>query len=139
MVLVGSGSMCGTIKTVIDKRREVGVKVGLVKMRMYRPFPSEVLVAALKGKRAIGVVDRSLAFGFKGGPIYTELKAFETQLEGSKMISFLDGIANTDITTANVGQMIDTICDLAAGKEVREVTWVCYPEAHEALPKTGGQ
>lgn len=140
VVLVGSGSMCGTIKTVIDKRREQGVKVGLLKMRMYRPFPSEAMVAALKGKKAIGVVDRSLAFGFKGGPIYTELKAFEIQLDGTKMISFLDGIANTDITTANVEQMIDTTCDLAAGKDVREVTWVCYPEAHEAdLRKTGGQ
>jgi pyruvate ferredoxin oxidoreductase alpha subunit len=140
VVLVGSGSMCGTIKTVIDKKREQGIKVGLLKMRMYRPFPSERLVAALKGKKAIGVVDRSLAFGFKGGPIYTELKAFETKLEGSKMISFLDGIANTDITTANVGQMIDTICDLAAGKDVREVTWVCYPEAHEPdCENTGGQ
>jgi hypothetical protein len=89
------------------------------------------MVAALKGKKAIGVVDRSLCFGFKGGPIYTELKAFETQLGGSKMISFIDGIANTDITTANVGQMIDTTCDLAAGKDVREVTWVSYPEAQE--------
>jgi pyruvate/2-oxoacid:ferredoxin oxidoreductase alpha subunit len=131
VVLVGSGSMCGTIKTVIDKKREAGVKVGLLKMRMYRPFPSEAMIAALKGKKAIGVVDRSLCFGFKGGPIYTELKAFETQLDGSKMISFIDGIANTDITIVNVEQMIDTTCDLAAGKDVREVTWVSYPEAQE--------
>jgi len=73
VVLVGSGSMCGTIKTVIDAKRDAGVKVGLLKIRMYRPFPSEVMVKALKGKKAIGVVDRSLCFGFKGGPIYTEL------------------------------------------------------------------
>lgn len=139
VVLVGSGSMCGTIKTVIDEKRKDGVKVGLLKIRMYRPFPSEVMVKALKGKKAIGVVDRSLCFGFKGGPIYTELKAFETQLGGSKMISFIDGIANTDITTANVGQMIDTTCDLAAGKDVREVTWVSYPEAQEPdSEKRGG-
>jgi pyruvate ferredoxin oxidoreductase alpha subunit len=98
-----------------------------------------VLVASLKGKTAIGVVDRSLAFGFKGGPVYTELKAFETQLEGAKMVSFIDGIANTDITTANVGLMIDTICDLAAGKDVREVTWVCYPEANEPDKKNAGE
>ncbi|NOX32172.1 MAG: pyruvate synthase subunit PorA [Deltaproteobacteria bacterium] len=131
VVLVGSGSMCGTIKTVIDEKRQAGVKVGLVKIRMYRPFPGEAMVGALKGKKAIGVVDRSLCFGFKGGPMYTELKAFETQLDGSKMISFIDGIANTDITKANVGQMIDSTCDLAAGKDVREVTWVSYPEAQE--------
>lgn len=140
VVLVGSGSMCGTIKTVIDEKRSAGIRIGLLKMRMYRPFPSEAMVEALKGKKAIGVVDRSLAFGFKGGPIYTELKAFETQLVGSKLISFIDGIANTDITTANVGSMIDTVCDLAAGKEVREVTWVSYPPANEPdSQKVGGQ
>jgi pyruvate ferredoxin oxidoreductase alpha subunit len=140
VVLVGSGSMCGTIKTVIDEKRQAGIKVGLLKMRMFRPFPGEAMVNSLKGKKAIGVVDRSLNFGHKGGPFYTELKSFETQLDGSPMISFIDGIANTDITTANVATMIDTICDLAAGKEVREVTWVSYPEANEPdSQKTGGQ
>lgn len=129
VVLVGSGSMCGTIKSVIDEKRQAGVKVGLLKMRMYRPFPGEAMVEALKGKKAIGVVDRSLCFGFKGGPIYTELKSFETELGGSKLLSFIDGIANTDITKVNVEKMIDTACDLAAGKDVREVTWVSYPEA----------
>jgi pyruvate ferredoxin oxidoreductase alpha subunit len=47
------------------------------------------------------------------------------------MFSFIDGIANTDITKINVATMIDTTCDLAAGKNVREVTWVSYPEAQE--------
>ena len=135
VVLVGSGSMCGTIKSVIDEKREAGVKVGLLKMRMYRPFPGEAMVKSLKGKKAIGVVDRSLCFGHKGGPIYLELKAFETQLAGSKMVSFIDGIANTDITKANVETMIDAACDLAAGKDVREVTWISYPEANQE----GGQ
>lgn len=131
VVLVGSGSMCGTIKTVIDEKRNAGVKVGLLRLRMYRPFPSEALINSLKGRKAIGVVDRSLCFGFKGGPIYTELKAFETKLGGAKLISFIDGIANTDITKLNVASMIDTTCDLAAGKDVREVTWVSYPEAQQ--------
>jgi pyruvate/2-oxoacid:ferredoxin oxidoreductase alpha subunit len=133
IVLVGSGSMCGTIKTVIDEKREAGVKVGLLKIRMYRPFPAEKIVAALKGKKAVGVVDRSLCFGFKGGPIYTEIKAFETQLAGARMISFIDGIANTDITTANVEKMIDMTYDLSEGKQVPEVTWVSYPEANGGI------
>lgn len=130
MVLVGSGSMCGTIKSVIDDQREKGVRIGLVKIRMYRPFPHQALVKALKGKKAIGVVDRSLAFGFDGGPIYTELKAFETRLGGAKLVSFIDGIANTDITKTNVIQMIQLTADLADGKDVPEVTWVSYPEAN---------
>ena len=131
IALVGSGSMCGTIKAVVDRMREQGIAVGLVKIRMYRPFPHEALIEALKGRKAVGVVDRSLAFGFNGGPIYTELKAFETQLDGAKMVSFLDGIANTDITTANVEFMIRQTRDLADGKEIPEVTWVSYPPANE--------
>lgn len=131
MVLLGSGSMCGTIKSVIDDQREKGNRIGLVKIRMYRPFPHQALVKALKGKKAIGVVDRSLAFGFDGGPIYTELKAFETRLDGAKLVSFIDGIANTDITKTNVEKMIRMTRDLADGKDVPEVTWVSYPEANK--------
>jgi pyruvate ferredoxin oxidoreductase alpha subunit len=126
IVLLGSGSMCGTIKTVIDEQREKGIKVGLLKLRMYRPFPSEKLVQALKGKKAVGVVDRSLAFGFKGGPIYTELKAFSEGMKDTKLISFIDGIANTDITKDNINKMIAMTLDAADGKEVPEVTWVSY-------------
>jgi len=56
------------------------------------------------------------------------------------MISFIDGIANTDITTVNVEKMIDATCDLAEGKDVREVTWVSYPEAQEPdSEKMGGR
>ncbi|MCK5099967.1 MAG: pyruvate synthase subunit PorA, partial [Desulfobacteraceae bacterium] len=133
IVLLGSGSMCGTIKTVIDERREQGLKVGLLKLRMYRPFPSEKLTEALKGKKAVGVVDRSLAFGFKGGPIYTELKAFSEDMKDTKLVSFIDGIANTDITKDNINKMIDMTCDLAEGKDVPEVTWVSY------APQQGGE
>ncbi|MCG8564238.1 MAG: pyruvate synthase subunit PorA [Desulfobacterales bacterium] len=141
IVLVGSGSMCGTIKAVVDKMRDTGLAVGLVKIRMYRPFPAEALVEALSGRRAVGVVDRSLAFGFKGGPIYTELKAFESRLGGTALVSFIDGIANTDITTANVESMINTVKDLAQGKSVPEVTWVSYPPANEGgdYIENGGQ
>ena len=133
IVLIGSGSMCGTIRTVIDDRRDKGLKVGLLKLRMYRPFPSEKLTKALKGKKAVGVVDRSLAFGFKGGPIYTELKAFSEDMKDTKLISFIDGIANTDITKNNINKMIDMTCDLAEGKDVPEVTWVSY------APQQGGE
>ena len=133
IVLLGSGSMCGTIKTVIDERRNKGLKVGLLKLRMYRPFPSEKLTEALKGKKAVGVVDRSIAFGFKGGPIYTELKAFSEDMKDTKLISFIDGIANTDITKNNINKMIDMTCDLAEGKDVPEVTWISY------APQQGGK
>ena len=74
IVLVTSGSAVGTARTVIDAKREEGIKVGLVKLRLYRPFPVERLSAALKGKKAIGVLDRSICFGWDCGPIYMETR-----------------------------------------------------------------
>jgi len=63
--ILASGSAAGTAKTVVDAKREQGVKVGLVKQRLFRPFPEERLIKALKGKKAIGVIDRSVGFGWK--------------------------------------------------------------------------
>jgi pyruvate/2-oxoacid:ferredoxin oxidoreductase alpha subunit len=125
IALVASGSMCGTIKTVIDREREKGVKVGLLRLRMYRPFPGEAVVSALRGKRCVGVVDRSICFGFDPGPICLEVRSFSRELGEVKLLSFIDGIANTDITTANIEFMIRRIQDAARGESVPEVTWVC--------------
>jgi pyruvate/2-oxoacid:ferredoxin oxidoreductase alpha subunit len=124
IVLVGSGSMCGTIKTVIDQKRDEGTKVGLVRLRMYRPFPEERLVEALKGRKAIGVVDRSLCFGFKGGPIYTEIRSLSSEFGGGRMLSFIDGLANMDITTAHIEKIIDTCLSASNGASCDVVTWV---------------
>jgi len=124
MVLVAMGSMCGTIKTVIDKKRSAGVKVGLVRIRMYRPFPVERLLLALDGKKAIGVIDRSICFGFSGGPTYIELMSLSGKLNNPTILSFVDGLANADVTTVNVAQIIDTVQAASQGKVCPEVTWI---------------
>jgi pyruvate/2-oxoacid:ferredoxin oxidoreductase alpha subunit len=123
VVLVGSGSMCGTIKSVIDRKREEGAKVGLVRLRMYRPFPEEKLVEALSAKKVVGVVDRSLCFGFKGGPIYREIRSLSPELGGARMLSFIDGLANMDITTDHVEKIIDRCLSASQGGSCAEVTW----------------
>ncbi|MCG8689530.1 MAG: pyruvate synthase subunit PorA, partial [Desulfobacterales bacterium] len=53
------------------------------------------------------------------------------KMGGTQLLSFIDGIANTDITKANVAQMIDQTCDRSAGKQVPEVTWISYPQAND--------
>lgn len=128
LVLVASGSMCGTIKTVIDRKRDQGLKYGLVRLRMYRPFPWERLVRALKGKKAIGVVDRSVGFGLQGGPIYVELSSLSARFGNILIMSFIDGIANTDVTVDHVEQMLEQLTRAARGEEYPELTWVCLEE-----------
>src|SRR3990172_8896010 len=73
IVLVTSGSAVGTARTVIDAKRAEGIKIGLVKIRMFRPFPKEALTRVLRDKKAIGVLDRSIAFGWDCGPMFQEV------------------------------------------------------------------
>jgi len=128
IVLITSGSAVGTARTVIDAKRQKGIKVGLVKLRMFRPFPQERLTQALQGKRAIGVLDRSIAFGWDCGPIYQEIKALTPGIGIVPMLSFIDGLANMDITKPNIERMVDDIHHASQGHDYRAVTWVADGE-----------
>ena len=125
IVLVTSGSAVGTARTMVDEKRKAGIKVGLVKLRILRPFPVERLSQALTGKKAIGVLDRSIGFGWNCGPIYMEIKALTPTIGGVvPMLSFIDGLANMDITKEHIGRMIDDIHQAALGNPYQESTWL---------------
>jgi pyruvate/2-oxoacid:ferredoxin oxidoreductase alpha subunit len=123
-VLVTSGSAAGTARTVIDAKRKEGIKVGLVKIRLYRPFPKERLTQALKGKRAVGVLDRSVCFGWDCGPLYMEIRALTPEMGIMPMLSFIDGLANMDITQDHIARVIDDIHGASQGHSYQEVTWL---------------
>jgi pyruvate ferredoxin oxidoreductase alpha subunit len=124
IAILASGSAAGTAKTVVDTKREEGLKVGLVKLRLYRPFPEERLIKAFKGKKAIGVIDRSISFGWKSGPMATELKALSSQIGNAPILSYIDGLANLDITSPHIARVIDEVNAAAKGKPYQDVTWI---------------
>jgi pyruvate ferredoxin oxidoreductase alpha subunit len=124
IVLVTSGSAVGTARTMVDAKREEGIKVGLVKLRLYRPFPVQRLGQALKGKKAIGVLDRSICFGWDCGPLYMETRAATPEIGSVPMLSFIDGLANMDITQEHIARIIDDIQGAAEGRPYEEVTWL---------------
>ena len=68
------GSTAGTMKTIVDQLRKEGIKAGLLRIRAFRPFPSEYIRAALKNVKAIAVMDKSMSFGGNGGPIFHEVR-----------------------------------------------------------------
>jgi pyruvate/2-oxoacid:ferredoxin oxidoreductase alpha subunit len=128
IIVVASGSATGTARTVIDTKREQGIKVGLIKLRLFRPFPAERLIGALKGRKAIGVIDRSIGFGWKYGPICTELKALTADFGIMPVLSYIDGLANLDITVPHIGRVIDEVNAAAQGRPYQEVTWIPMEE-----------
>ena len=128
IVILASGSATGTARTVIDAKREEGLKVGLIKLRLFRPFPAEKLIEAIRGKKAIGVIDRSVGFGWKYGPICTELRALSPEIGPIRMLSYIDGLANLDITIPHIERVVDEVNAAARGKPYQEVTWIPMEE-----------
>jgi pyruvate ferredoxin oxidoreductase alpha subunit len=66
IAIVAMGSICGTVKDTIDEMRARGKKVGLLKIRCFRPFPAEDISRALKGVRTVAVLDKNISLGAKG-------------------------------------------------------------------------
>jgi pyruvate ferredoxin oxidoreductase alpha subunit len=124
IIIVASGGAAGTARVAVDKKRAAGIKVGLVKIRLFRPFPRQRLVEALKGKKAIGVIDRSVGFGWNRGPMYTELRALTPEIGIVPMLSYIDGLANLDITIPHIERVIDEVYAAALGKPYQEITWI---------------
>jgi pyruvate ferredoxin oxidoreductase alpha subunit len=128
VVLMTSGSAVGTARAVVDEMRERGKKVGLIKLRMYRPYPRERLVEAMKGKKGIGVLDRSICFGWNCGPLYMETRGLTPELGAVPILSFIDGLANLDITKGNIERMFGEVEKAARGEEYQAVTWISLEE-----------
>ncbi|ADP77065.1 pyruvate ferredoxin oxidoreductase, alpha subunit [Methanothermus fervidus DSM 2088] len=115
IVLVAMGSVCGTIKEVVDKMREKGEKVGLLKVIVYRPFPVKEIEKVLNDVDKIGVIDKNVTFSM-GGALYTDLKS---KLSDKEIYGFIAGLGGRDITPNNIKEIIEKT------KNPREdVTWI---------------
>ena len=109
-VIVTMGSMTGVAKDRVDKARADGKKVGLLKMRMVRPFPCDRVAKVLSGKRAFGVVDRNVSFGWNTGIIYEEICASMNRAASFvPNVPFIAGLGGEDITATHIDYAIDKI------------------------------
>jgi pyruvate ferredoxin oxidoreductase alpha subunit len=106
IVIVTLGSVIGTIKDAIDAMRSEGMKVGLVKVRSYRPFPVQALRKALKDASVIAVVEKDVAIGGEAG-LVTDLKAaFYNSNIRTPIIGFAAGLGGRDITAKDIRKIV---------------------------------
>lgn len=125
IVLVSTGAITGTAREIIDSKRDGGLKVGLVKLRVLRPFPRERLAKSLAGKKAIGVIERDICFDWGCGTFFMELKAALSDL-GVRipMASFIDGLGNLDVPPDHIERAVDIVSAASQGKAYDETTWL---------------
>jgi len=109
IVLITSGTVTSTAREVIDRRRENGEKIGILKMKLLRPFPTLSLASALKSARKAAVIDRDISPGC-GGIWAQEIKASLSDVPESQrpvIFSCIAGLGGRDITTETIEQAID--------------------------------
>jgi pyruvate ferredoxin oxidoreductase alpha subunit len=106
-VIVAMGSVCGTIKEVVDELRAKGKKVGLLKITSLRPFPAQKIYEALKNIPKVAVVDRALSLG-SYAPLSAEIKAvfFGKTKKPQVISSFIVGLGGRDITKDSIKEIL---------------------------------
>lgn len=115
------GSTAGTARQVARKLREQGKKVGVIKLWLYRPFPTEEIVAAIENLKALVVLDRACSFGAPYGALCSDtvsaLHQFDKKLNISNMVY---GLGGRDITPSNVESMFNEALEIAKTGVVKE-------------------
>ncbi len=109
--LVILGSTAGTVKTFLSETKDP--RLGLVKIRAFRPFPTEEMIKELKGCRAVAVLDRAPSFGGPGGPVFPEVRsALYDESEKPHIVNYIYGLGGRDTTMDMVKSVyndLDTI------------------------------
>ncbi len=116
VAVVVVGSTAGNVRHVARELRADGVKAGVVKIRVFRPFPARELAEALKNVKAIGVMDRSDSLGAEGGPLFLELRSALYDM-GCRipMIDYVYGLGGADVRLELIREVYTDLADLAAG------------------------
>ncbi len=103
LAIVLIGSTAGTAKAAIKELRAQGKKVGLIKIRVFRPFPMKEIAEALAGTKAVAVMDKSEGFSGAGGPIFAETRSACYDLENApKMINIVYGLGGRDVKVQDI-------------------------------------
>ena len=107
VVLVTSGTVASTSRDVVDDFRERGIKVGMLKIRLFRPFPAEEVRESLRKARKVAVIDRNISFGH-GGIFAQEIKSvlYNAGLR-TPLFGFIAGLGGRDVTPQLIGQVLD--------------------------------
>jgi len=123
--IVAMGSTAGTSKVVIDDLRAKGLKVGLLKPRLFRPFPKDEIAQALKDLKAIAVMDRSDSMNGNEGPLCLEIKAALYDKGLNKiLINYIYGLGGREIKIDDIEKVYGDLADALKGKKIDKVNYL---------------
>ncbi len=126
IIMLIMGSAAGTAKEAVDGLREEGKKVGVLKLRVFRPFPAAEIAEALKNCRAVAIMDRCESYNGNGGPLGSEVPAalfkHKVMIEA---VNYIYGLAGRDFTISDVKSVFAELEDmLENGTEVEQYQYI---------------
>ena len=113
IAIVCMNSAAGTTKAVVDELREKGVKAGLLKLRMFRPFPAEEIAEALQGLKAVAILDKADSLNSAGGALFEDVtSAMYVNKKQVPMVNYIYGIGGRDTTTMQIESVYNDLQEI---------------------------
>jgi len=115
-------STAGTAKAVVDELRANGEKVGLIKLRVFRPFPMEELAKAISHVKAVAVMDKTEAFSAIGGPLFGDVRSACYELKTRPhIINYIYGLGGRDVPTTDIKIVYDALKEVVKNDNPGEI------------------
>lgn len=122
IAIVIIGSSAGTAKAAIHDLRAKGVKAGLLKIRLFRPFPAEEIAEAIKHCKAVAVMDKCDGFNGKGGPLFNETRsALYDEANKPYMVNYIYGLGGRDVKTSDIEKVYEDLSDIVKSNGTKDV------------------
>ena len=113
IAIVCMNSTAGTTKAVVDELRKKGVKAGLLKLRMFRPFPAEEIAEALQGLKAVAILDKADSLNSAGGALFEDVtSAMYVNKKQVPMVNYIYGIGGRDTTTMQIESVYNDLQEI---------------------------
>ena len=121
IAIVCMNSTAGTTKAVVDSLRAQGIKAGLLKIRVFRPFPAEEVAKVLSNLKAVAILDKSDSGNSAGGPLFEDITSamYAFSDEHVPMVNYVYGIGGRDTTTKDIESVYKDLQDIVSEKEVK--------------------
>lgn len=117
-LLITSGTITGTTRLVIDEYREKGINVGLVKIRTFRPFPTEDIRRIARNVKKIGVIDRNISFG-QSGIFFSEIKSALYNADVRPLLNgYVAGLGGRDVVPQNIHEILEHLMQSEKGQDL---------------------
>ena len=119
IAIVCMNSTAGTTKAIVDKLREQGVKAGLLKIRVYRPFPGEEVAKALSHLKAVAVLDKSDSLNAIGGALFEDVvSSMYVAKQNVPVVNYVYGIGGRDTTEKEINSVYTDLAEIAKNGKV---------------------